>query len=144
MFQIGSPPRLVWTHFGSDDYIDGVNHVTHYHGNRQYDCLEPTQDGHYLISIQLTYLYSATSPSGMVKNYFTLTRFRNNEPPYVAAKSDHVVPPPEKRIGTVTKQPVTMVRSDLLRAGDRLCVRVRYPELIYASKIDSFFGMVAL
>ena len=136
-------PRLVWTHKGTDDYLDGVNHVTQYHGNHQYDCLEATQDGHYLISMQLTYYYSARSPSSSVRSYFTLTRFRNNEP-YVIAKSDHVVPPKAQRVATVTKQPVTVVRSDPLRKGDRLCVMMPNPKLIYASKIDNFFGMVAL
>ena len=142
-FYTDSPPRLIWTHEGSGDYIDGVNHVTHYHGNHQYDCLETTQAGHYLIFIQLTYQYSDKLPLFMVKSYFTLTRFRNNKP-YVVAKSDHVVPPRKQRIGTVTKQPFTMVRSDSLRTGDRLCVMVSNPELIYASKIDNFFGIVAL
>ena len=79
----------------------------------------------------------------MVKSYFTLTIFRNNNP-FVVAKSHHVIPPREKRMKTVTKQPVTMVRSNALRQGDRLCVLMSNIELIYASKIDNFFSMIAL
>ena len=139
---IGSS-TLVWTHDGADDYLDGIDHVTQHHGNAQFDCLEAKQNGRYLISIQLTYHYSFTSPQHMVKSYFTLTRFRNDEPCLVA-KSDHVVPPRNLRVKTITKQPVTMVRSDQLRKGDRLCVTASNPKLIYASKIDNFFGMVAL
>ena len=117
--------------------------MTHHLRNFTFDCLEITRKGRYLITIQLTYRYTDNEPSRIIKSYFTLTRFRRNEA-YVIAKYDHLVPAPGKRRSNIVSQPVTMVRSDPLRYGDRVCVTVSHPGLIYASKIDNFFGIVAL
>lgn len=132
----------MWSHVGPDSFLDGVNHVTHFYRESAFDCLESTADDLYLISIQLTYRYNATFPSEAVKSYFTLTKFSGVIT--LVAKIDTMIPPPSKRYNTTVKQPVVMVRSEQLIKGDRLCVTVSHPELIYASQIDNFFGMFSL
>lgn len=117
--------------------------MTHYHANHPFDCLEVSMDGRYLIAIQLTFRYTALNPSTAVKSYFTLTKFKNNMA-FVVAKNNYMVPTPNKRIGSTVKQPVTMVRSDPLKKGDHICVTVSHPGLIYASKLDNFFGVIYL
>ena len=142
-FVTDNPPSLAWSHVNSDSFLDDINHVTHYHGNHTYDCLELTRDDRYIMSIQLTYRYTATTPSEAVRSYFTLTKFGGGNV-VVVAKSDFTIPDPRKRNNITVKQPITMVRSDQLISGDRLCVTVAHPELIYASQIDNFFGVFSL
>ena len=139
----GNPPILAWSHVNSDSYLDGINHVTHYHGDHAFDCLEVTRDNHYLISIQLTYRYTAAEPPEVVTSYFTLTKFSENNV-VVVGKSDFTIPEPRKRNKITVKQPVILVRTDQLISGDRLCVTVAHSELIYASQIDNFFGVFSL
>ena len=111
--------------------------------NQSYDCLEITRNDRYLISIQITFRYWPDRPSKAVETYFTLTRFRNNEK-LLVAKSSFMVPAPSQRRRKLEKQPRSLVRSDLLQKGDRLCVTVSRPDLVYASTIDNFFGIVSL
>ena len=137
------PPRLAWSHRGSDDYTEGIKHVTHLHGSHSFDCLEISTAGRYLVTIQLTYRFTNINPPTAVKSYVTLTKFRDNMA-HLVAKSDMLVPSPRRRSGTATSQPVTIVRSDPLRVGDQICVTASHPDLIYASKIDNFFGIIRL
>ena len=117
--------------------------MTHRHGDHDFDCLEVTRDDRYLISIQLTYRYTATVPSEAIRSYITLTKFSGDDV-VVVAKSDFSVPEPRNRNNVTVKQPLIMLRSDRLNSGDRLCVTVAHPELIYASKLDNFFGVFSL
>ena len=117
--------------------------MAQYYGNQSLDCLEVTQSGRYLTTVQLTYIYTQNEPAKEVLTYFTLTRFRNNEP-YQFAKSSHVIPAKDQRSGSAVKYPATMVRSDPFKSGDRICVTVSRADLLYVSKIDNFFGIVAL
>ena len=138
-----NPPKLIWSHQGSEDYLDGINHVTHYYGNHTFDCLEIPRTERYLVTVQLTYHFTNSEPSTAVQTYFTLTRFRNHLP-YIISKSDYQVPSPRLRRSNNVRQPVTMVRINPLRAKDRLCITASHLGLIYASKIDNFFGLVNL
>ena len=137
------PPKLIWSHVSSDSFLDGINHVTHHHGDNEFDCLEVTKNNRYLVSIQLTYRYTATDPSEAVRSYFTLTKFSQGNVVLVA-KSDFGVPEPKNRYDVTVRQPIIMLRSARLNNGDRLCVTVAHPELIYASQIDNFFGVYSL
>ena len=139
----GHPPKLIWSHVNSDSFLEGINHVTHRHGGHDFDCLEVTRDDRYLISIQLTYRYTITLPSEAIRSYFTLTKFSGDDV-VVVAKSDFSIPEPRNRNNITVKQPIIMLRSDRLSSGDRLCVTVAHPELIYASQLDNFFGVFSL
>lgn len=89
-FVTDNPPSLAWSHVNSDSFLDDINH---YHGNHTYDCLELTRDDRYIMSIQLTYRYTATTPSEAVRSYFTLTKFGGGNV-VVVAKSDFTIPDP--------------------------------------------------
>ena len=109
-----------------------------------FDCLETTKDGHYLISIQLMHMYRYTYSSddeNVYNSYATLCTFRNNTDIPAVARSYHAVLPIKQRI---IREPITLVRSDLLRKGDRLCVVVSNPEMIDATDSHTFFRIVAL
>ena len=82
-------------------------------------------------------------PDKAIKSYFTLTKFKD-ETAYVAAKSDYMIPDPSVRSNSTVKHPIIMVRSDKLESKDLICVTASHPDLIYASQIDNFFGIVAL
>ena len=138
-----SPPKLMWSHQSSDDYLDGIQHVTHYYGNHSFDCLEIPSSGRYLVAIQVTYRFTISYPSTAVRTYFTLTRFRRDAA-HLVAKSEYPVQAPRLRSSATVRKSVTMVRSIVLNIGDRISVTVSHPALIYASKIDNFFGIIQL
>ena len=137
------PPRLVWSHHGSTDYLDGIKHVTHNFEGDTFDCLEIAIEGRYLITLQLTIRYTVTEPRTGLTGYVTLTNFRNNSV-FIFAKTSFTIPETGKGEVATMKQPVTMIRSALIQTGDILCVAMSNPELIYISNIDNFFGLVIL
>ena len=105
-----------------------------------------TRNDLYLITVQLTFRFGRflALPPRTTEAYFTVTRFRHNSSLLIAKNSFMVPAPSQGSKGFLHKQPHTLVRSDLLQNGDRLCVTVSRPDLIYASKIDNFFGIISL
>lgn len=137
LYSIGNSGRLVWSHHGSSDFLNGVHHVTYFFNNHSFDCLKTVKTGRYFITLQVTLFYSSDKPPTLINSYVTLTRFRNNNVLVVAMKH-HVIP------SNSVKQPISVVISVPLYHGDCLCATTSHPELIYLSSVDSFFGLILL
>ena len=117
--------------------------MTHHFEGHTFDCLETVTDGRYLVTLQLTVRYTVTEPSAALTGYITLTIF-GTDLVSIVAKTSFNIPGPEKRKASTVKQPVAMVRSVSMHTGDKLCVTVSNPELIYVSNIDNFLTFVYL
>ena len=117
--------------------------MTHYFENSVFDCLETVNEGRYLITLQLSIRYTVTEPPTGLTGYVTLTNFKNGVV-FIIAKTSFTISEPGQREKSTVNQPVTIVRSASMQTGDRLCVTMSNPEIIYISNIDNFFGLVIL